>query len=148
MENTHTHTHITHLKAAVRLQWRDSMAQHGRLVILCTEALPHTASPTLKTTSALGVRTQEVVSGWVGGGGHRTMTAELTMTAVFQCNVSPSTTSHFGPITNSGSTTFSCAHAFCTGTIYTLKKKKKKKIPPIQVFFFYLVASSSRSLVN
>lgn len=33
------HTHVTHFKAAVRLQWHDSMAQHGRLVIFCTETL-------------------------------------------------------------------------------------------------------------
>lgn len=39
MKHKTENTHITHFKAAVRLQWRDSMAQHGRLVIFCTETL-------------------------------------------------------------------------------------------------------------
>lgn len=59
MKHKTENTHKTHYKAAVRLQWRDSMAQHGRLVVSCTGTL-HTL-PTQWTTSALCVRTQEVV---------------------------------------------------------------------------------------
>lgn len=39
MKHKTENTHKTHYKAAVRLQWRDSMAQHGRLVISCTGTL-------------------------------------------------------------------------------------------------------------
>lgn len=58
MKHKTENTHKTHYKAAVRLQWRDSMAQHGRLVISCTGTLH--MLPTQQTT--LCVWTQEVVS--------------------------------------------------------------------------------------
>lgn len=59
MKHKTENTHKTLYKAAVRLQWRDSMAQHGRLVVSCTGTLHKL--PTHQTTSALCVRTQEVV---------------------------------------------------------------------------------------
>lgn len=59
MKHKTENTHKTHYKAAVRLQWHDSMAQHGRLVISCTRTLH--MLPTQQITSALCVRTQEVV---------------------------------------------------------------------------------------
>ena len=59
MKHKTENTHKTHYKAAVRLQWHDSMAQHGRLVFSCTRTLH--MLPTQQTTSALCVRTQEVV---------------------------------------------------------------------------------------
>lgn len=39
MKHKTENTHKTHYKAAVRLQWCDSMAQHGRLVVSCTRTL-------------------------------------------------------------------------------------------------------------
>lgn len=51
MKHKTENTHKTHYKAAVRLQWRDSMAQHGRLVVSCTGTLR--ILPTQENTSAL-----------------------------------------------------------------------------------------------
>lgn len=80
MKHKTENTHKTHYKAAVRLQWRDSMAQHGRLVVSCTGTLH--ILPTQQTTSALCVRTQEVVGAqmWVIN-----MRTGLTITVGLQC---------------------------------------------------------------
>ena len=77
MKHKTENTHKTHYKVAVRLQWRDSMAQHGRLVVSCTGTLH--LLPTQQTTSALCVRTQEVVGGFIN------LRTGLTITVGLQC---------------------------------------------------------------
>lgn len=65
MKHKTENTHKTRYKAAVRLQWRDSMAQHGRLVVSCTGNL--CVLPTQQTTSGIGVRAQEVFGAQICG---------------------------------------------------------------------------------
>lgn len=80
MKHKTENTHKTHYKAAVRLQWRDSMAQHGRLVVSCTGTLHIQYYQHIKPH-------QLFVSGprrwWVVG--IINMTTGLTMTVGFQC---------------------------------------------------------------
>lgn len=66
MKHRTENTHKTRYKAAVRLQWRDSMAQHGRLVVSCVRTL-HKQYYQHTKQQAFCVRTQEVV----GGGFHQ-----------------------------------------------------------------------------
>lgn len=44
MKHKTENTHKTHYKAAVRLQWHDSVAQHGRLVVSCILPTQQTSS--------------------------------------------------------------------------------------------------------
>lgn len=80
MKHKTENTHKTHYKAAVRLQWRDSMAQHGRLVVSCTGTL-HSITNTSNHISSLCQ--DPGGGGWVVG--IINMTTGQTMTVGFQC---------------------------------------------------------------